>query len=751
MRPSVRPLPWTIASRASYAPGEVGAKAVRFPRVRPLPTAEAPAAAARSARRAWARLLRPPFHRWWKGADAAEEAPSGDGAHPSPLRANGVAAASVPAAPSVTGAPVPGAGRKPPSPGPSAEGTSASMPAWPTGGLVARGRSAAQRARDVAARQPARPATPPSDRSDGGRHLRRGEAEGLPDEVATLPVEDRPAAAEAASPPPISGAPTGSGRPDGFTRTRVRRSASESGGDAGTAMVAPGRQTAPPGAPAPARQSREGVGPRRTQVDPDLARRLTSFWASRERPGTPPRRPAPTASSTAGSGRAAHGPPVAPPLGPSVPLGESGSGAGGVPPAQPASETVRRPSSWPSAASPGTSRSATDPGMVRRLAAYRAGRPEGSDSSTDATGWARHVSPAGRAGGDLGGGSAERKDVHGSQRPRSVERWSVPAGEPSASERVQAMPGEEQAPVPLPGPVAARTTTQKPPTATTRESPTAGPVSAPATNQMPPTATTPESPTALRSAPTTGERSQASPLPAAAIAGAGPAATPSPRPSDVLAARPAQRAVAGAAPVALAHGSDGVGPAPPQEGTRLQGTSGSPRTGPRSVVAGIGGPPVRRRPGVAALPVLGPVARRGGREVAAREAVTFEGWSGQSAGSALAAAAAPGAGPPSVSTASAGAVVPTSSAASAPSTTAQRELASVPSGLLPTPTASIGSRTGANGADAPLGPASSDAPPSGGGDSTTILLDHVDELMTRLEERVLEELERRGGRFAGLF
>jgi hypothetical protein len=46
-----------------------------------------------------------------------------------------------------------------------------------------------------------------------------------------------------------------------------------------------------------------------------------------------------------------------------------------------------------------------------------------------------------------------------------------------------------------------------------------------------------------------------------------------------------------------------------------------------------------------------------------------------------------------------------------------------------------------------------DLPPSGAAerDSTTALLDRVDEMMARLEERILEELERRGGRFAGLF
>ena len=35
--------------------------------------------------------------------------------------------------------------------------------------------------------------------------------------------------------------------------------------------------------------------------------------------------------------------------------------------------------------------------------------------------------------------------------------------------------------------------------------------------------------------------------------------------------------------------------------------------------------------------------------------------------------------------------------------------------------------------------------------STTALLDRVDEMMSRLEERILEELERRGGRFTGYF
>ena len=35
--------------------------------------------------------------------------------------------------------------------------------------------------------------------------------------------------------------------------------------------------------------------------------------------------------------------------------------------------------------------------------------------------------------------------------------------------------------------------------------------------------------------------------------------------------------------------------------------------------------------------------------------------------------------------------------------------------------------------------------------STTALLDRVDEMMSQLEERILEELERRGGRFTGYF
>ena len=35
--------------------------------------------------------------------------------------------------------------------------------------------------------------------------------------------------------------------------------------------------------------------------------------------------------------------------------------------------------------------------------------------------------------------------------------------------------------------------------------------------------------------------------------------------------------------------------------------------------------------------------------------------------------------------------------------------------------------------------------------STTALLDRVDEMMGQLEERILEELERRGGRFTGYF
>jgi hypothetical protein len=43
---------------------------------------------------------------------------------------------------------------------------------------------------------------------------------------------------------------------------------------------------------------------------------------------------------------------------------------------------------------------------------------------------------------------------------------------------------------------------------------------------------------------------------------------------------------------------------------------------------------------------------------------------------------------------------------------------------------------------------------SGGGPrmpSTTEVLDRVDEMMAHLEERILEELERRGGRFTGTF
>jgi hypothetical protein len=35
--------------------------------------------------------------------------------------------------------------------------------------------------------------------------------------------------------------------------------------------------------------------------------------------------------------------------------------------------------------------------------------------------------------------------------------------------------------------------------------------------------------------------------------------------------------------------------------------------------------------------------------------------------------------------------------------------------------------------------------------SSTALLDRVDEMMNQLEERILEELERRGGRFTGYF
>ena len=36
-------------------------------------------------------------------------------------------------------------------------------------------------------------------------------------------------------------------------------------------------------------------------------------------------------------------------------------------------------------------------------------------------------------------------------------------------------------------------------------------------------------------------------------------------------------------------------------------------------------------------------------------------------------------------------------------------------------------------------------------DSTTALLDRVEEMVAQIEERILEELERRGGRFAGYF
>lgn len=44
-------------------------------------------------------------------------------------------------------------------------------------------------------------------------------------------------------------------------------------------------------------------------------------------------------------------------------------------------------------------------------------------------------------------------------------------------------------------------------------------------------------------------------------------------------------------------------------------------------------------------------------------------------------------------------------------------------------------------------------PPGGGPPvlSTTEVLDRVDEMMAHLEERILEELERRGGRFTGTF
>jgi hypothetical protein len=35
--------------------------------------------------------------------------------------------------------------------------------------------------------------------------------------------------------------------------------------------------------------------------------------------------------------------------------------------------------------------------------------------------------------------------------------------------------------------------------------------------------------------------------------------------------------------------------------------------------------------------------------------------------------------------------------------------------------------------------------------STSAVLDRVDEMMSQLEERILEELERRGGRFMGYF
>jgi hypothetical protein len=35
--------------------------------------------------------------------------------------------------------------------------------------------------------------------------------------------------------------------------------------------------------------------------------------------------------------------------------------------------------------------------------------------------------------------------------------------------------------------------------------------------------------------------------------------------------------------------------------------------------------------------------------------------------------------------------------------------------------------------------------------STSALLDRVDEMIGQLEERILEELERRGGRFTGYF
>ena len=54
--------------------------------------------------------------------------------------------------------------------------------------------------------------------------------------------------------------------------------------------------------------------------------------------------------------------------------------------------------------------------------------------------------------------------------------------------------------------------------------------------------------------------------------------------------------------------------------------------------------------------------------------------------------------------------------------------------------------SGPNSAPTDHGTTTATNPPS-----TTAVLDRVDEMMAQLEERILEELERRGGRFTGSF
>jgi hypothetical protein len=62
-----------------------------------------------------------------------------------------------------------------------------------------------------------------------------------------------------------------------------------------------------------------------------------------------------------------------------------------------------------------------------------------------------------------------------------------------------------------------------------------------------------------------------------------------------------------------------------------------------------------------------------------------------------------------------------------------------------------GNRPGAQTPAALATPPGRPRPSTGETLSTTALLDRVDEMMGQLQERILEELERRGGRFTGYF